>query len=185
MRITGGEYRGRELKTGKGPGYRPATSKIRQAIFSMLDARGLDWENAHVLDCFAGSGSLAFESLSRGAAEAVLIEKNKSAAALIRENALALGIESARCVVMTADVLDVLRNPPKRSFEVVFVDPPYGKGLLWPSLERLVASDWLKSDGFLLAEIEAGIDPSSRELGAGLELVKQRSFGQTTLAIWT
>lgn len=185
MRITGGIYRGRVLKTASGPGYRPATSKIRQAVFSMLEARGLVWEESRVLDCFAGSGSLAFESLSRGAAGAVLIEKSKSAAALIRENARALGLESDRCTVLAADVLEVLRTPPARAFEVVFVDPPYGKGLLWPCLERLVSAGWLKPDGFLLAEVEAGVDPSERELGAGLELAVQRSYGQTTLAIWT
>ncbi len=150
----------------------------------MLEARGLDWEGAHVLDCFAGSGSLAFESLSRGAAKAVLIEKSKTAAALIRENAKLLGVDDGRSEILTADALEVLRKRPERAFEVIFVDPPYGKGLLWPSLERLVSAGWLKPDGFLLAEVEASIDPSSRDLGAGLELVVQRSYGQTTLAIW-
>ena len=85
MRIIGGQYKGRSIKTCEGPGYRPATSKVRESIFSMLMARGVDFSEARVVDMFAGSGSLGIECLSRGAPEAWFIEKSNKASALIRK----------------------------------------------------------------------------------------------------
>ena len=67
MRIIAGEYRGRHIRTGEGPGYRPATGKVRESLFSMLESQGVDWGGTRVADIFAGSGSLGMEALSRGA----------------------------------------------------------------------------------------------------------------------
>jgi 16S rRNA (guanine966-N2)-methyltransferase len=108
MRIIAGEYRGRVLKTTSAPGYRPATSKVRQAVFSMLEARGVYWPECRVLDLFAGRGSLAFEALSRGAEEVLFVEMNKTAAKLINENAQKIGIPSSRYKVLAEDLFKVI-----------------------------------------------------------------------------
>jgi len=124
MRIIAGEYRGRVLKTTSAPGYRPATSKVRQALFSMLEARGVYWPECRILDLFAGSGSLAFEALSRGAEEAWFVEMNKTAAKLINENAQKIGIPSKRNRLMAEDCFKVISRPPAKPFAVIFFDPP-------------------------------------------------------------
>lgn len=75
MRIVGGQFKGRSIKTGEGPGYRPATMKVRESIFSMLQARGVVFASVRVIDMFAGSGSLGIECLSRGAEDVWFVEK--------------------------------------------------------------------------------------------------------------
>ena len=84
MRIIAGALGGRNLKTVEGPGYRPATAKVREAIFSMLSSRGVVWSGLRVLDLFAGSGGIGIEALSRGAGFAVFVEQNPKAAEIIR-----------------------------------------------------------------------------------------------------
>ena len=86
MRIISGRLGGRTLKTVEGEGYRPAMSKTREALFSMLAARGLVWSTARVLDLFAGSGSLAFEAISRGAPHALLVENSVQAMRCLQAN---------------------------------------------------------------------------------------------------
>lgn len=181
MRIISGRFGGRILRTSEGPGYRPATSKVRQSIFSMLEARGLQWPGAHVADLFAGSGSLAIESLSRGADHALFVEKSASAAKVLRDNLQALGVARSQGRVAVADVIQVLKRGTEQVYDVIFVDPPYGKGLLDPALKALLANGWLAPNGFLLAEVEASLKPDCPE---ELECITDRTYGQTRIILW-
>ncbi len=183
MRIISGEFGGRVLKTVKSAaGYRPATSKVRQSIFSMLEARGISWPGLRVVDMFAGSGSLGMEALSRGADEAWFVEKNKQAAGLIRDNLDMLGVDKSRFKVLPRDLFPLLSKPPERTFGLAFIDPPYGKGLLVPALEKALNNKWIGLDGFVLAEVEAYAEPPDFE--PNLELLTDRTFGQTRILLW-
>ncbi len=122
MRIITGKYKGRILKTVRDLSVRPATDRVKSSIYNTLQNR-LDLAGISVLDLFAGSGSLGFEALSRGAAEAVFVENNRRVLDLIRENAEALGCAGA-CTFVQMDAGDFLRSAGGR-FHLVFIDPPY------------------------------------------------------------
>ncbi|HWR02523.1 MAG TPA: 16S rRNA (guanine(966)-N(2))-methyltransferase RsmD [Humidesulfovibrio sp.] len=183
MRIIAGEYGGRSIRTVEGPGYRPATAKVRQAVFSMLEARGLSWEGARVLDLFAGSGSLAMEALSRGAAEAWLMDKNPRAVAAIKASLADLRVAPARFRVLNADLLKALEKRAPAPFDLVFVDPPYGLDLLPPAMEKAVRGGWIADGGLVLAEVEARCDFSGR-IPAQLIPQADRLYGQTRILLW-
>ena len=190
MRIIAGELRGRTLKTVEGPGYRPATAKVREALFSMLEARGVVWPECSVLDLFAGSGSLAFESASRGARRICLVENSASAVQCLERNAAALGLLPPRCSIMREDVLHLLARRNRKGqtdseerFDVVFIDPPYGLNIMPAALQALVRGQWLASEAFVTAEVEARarIDEAAHE---GLVCVSNREYGQTRIVLW-
>jgi 16S rRNA (guanine966-N2)-methyltransferase len=183
MRIIAGEYGGRSIRTVEGPGYRPATAKVRQAVFSMLEARGLCWEGARVLDLFAGSGSLAMEALSRGAAEAWLMDKNPRAVAAIKASLADLRVVPARYRVFNADLLKALEKRAPVPFDLVFVDPPYGLDLLPPAMEKAVRGGWIADGGLVLAEVEARCDFTGR-IPAQLIPQADRLYGQTRILLW-
>lgn len=190
MRICGGEFRGRPLRTIEGPGYRPAMSKVREALFSMLDSKGIYWPDTRVLDLFAGSGSLAFEALSRGAVEALCVESNPKAAALILKNAAGLGLAPERCRVAKEEVARFLGRKATRGYELIFIDPPYGFDHLTPSIRAVLWQGWLAPAGFLIAELEAkperggkGVDMD--KMPPELRLETDRNYGQTRIVIWT
>jgi 16S rRNA (guanine966-N2)-methyltransferase len=185
MRIIAGEYRGRILKTTTGQGYRPAMGKVRGALFAMLEARGISWSGARVLDLFAGSGSLGFEALSRGAAQVSFVESLPRAAALIRENAAKLQVAPERFQVFTEEVGKVLGRRPYLSFEVIFIDPPYGKNFVSPAIKAILRQGWLAENGILNAEIESGLkfDPDAEH--PDLAVVADRRYGQTRLVLWS
>lgn len=184
MRIIGGEFRGRSIRTCEGPGYRPATGRVRESIFSMLEARGVRWQGLRVVDMFAGSGSLALESLSRGAQTAWFIEKNRKAAGVIRQNLSDLKLGGARARVLCKDIFTVLSRPPEKPFGLGFIDPPYGKDLMAPALEKALESGWFEDGAFILAEVEARVTaPDEGRLGR-LELIADREYGQTRILVW-
>ncbi|MDL2313572.1 16S rRNA (guanine(966)-N(2))-methyltransferase RsmD [Desulfovibrio sp. OttesenSCG-928-C14] len=184
MRIISGEYKGRELKTTVGPGYRPAMAKVRAAIFSMLEARGLLWPEARILDLFAGSGSLGFEALSRGAAQVTFVDSLPKAAALIRANAEKLGVAPARYRVLAEESGKVLSRPPLEPFDLIFIDPPYGQNLLGSSLKLILRKGWLAPGGIINAEIESGLkyDPATEHPDLAVEA--DRRYGQTRVVLW-
>jgi 16S rRNA (guanine966-N2)-methyltransferase len=184
MRIIGGQFKGRSIKTCEGPGYRPATMKVRESIFSMLTARGVDFSSARVIDMFAGSGSLGIECLSRGAPEAWFIEKSAKAAGLIRTNLKELGVEKHRARVVSTDIFVVVSKPPEQPFDLVFIDPPYGKGLLLPALEKALANGWIAPGALVLAEVEAAVTLPSDGPLAAMERVTDRTYGQTRIVLW-
>ncbi|SDF29980.1 16S rRNA (guanine(966)-N(2))-methyltransferase RsmD [Desulfovibrio legallii] len=181
MRVIAGRLGGRLLKTVEGEGYRPAMGRTREALFSMLAARGLDWPTARVLDLFAGSGSLAFEAVSRGAPHALLVESAPQAVRCLTANTTALGLEGV-VRLLAEDVLRVLKRPPDAPYHLVFMDPPYRKRLADPALRLLTQRGWLAPGAFVTAEVEkeARLSPPLE-----LRLEVDRLLGQTRILIWT
>ena len=173
MRIISGRLGGRRIRTVEGEGYRPAMGKTRESLFSMLTSR--------VLDLFAGSGSLAFEAVSRGAALAVLVENSAAAARCLADNIRQLGVED--CVrLIRDDVRKTLNNTPLGCFDLVFLDPPYRKNLLNATLQGLLRRNWLAPGALVCAEIEKDAAVAAPD---SLELLVERHFGQTRILIWT
>src|SRR3954452_8003358 len=118
MRVIAGAFRGRTLQAPRGRRTRPTADRVREAVFSMLGPV----DGLRVLDLFAGSGALAIEALSRGAAEAILVERDPRALAAISRNVEATGAAAA---VRRRDALAWLRAYREAPFDLVFVDPPY------------------------------------------------------------
>lgn len=155
MRIIGGVWRGRRLHApppGTAP-TRPTGDRVRQALFDML--LHAPWagresvEGAAVLDAFAGTGALGLEALSRGAASAAFLERDRAALAVLRANVAACGAGD-RARVLDADAL---RPPPGAPATLAFLDPPYGGDLVPRALAALGAAGWLAPGALLIAEI--------------------------------
>jgi len=181
MRIIGGRYGGRHIKVMEAVGLRPATGRVREALFSMLAARGLVFAGARVLDLFAGSGGVGIEALSRGAALALFVERQTAVAKVLRENLASLGIPAGQGRVMQGDVAKVLPRLAGQTFDLVAIDPPYGQGLAAPTLAALVATGLVAEEGLVVAEVEAGLDLPEP---AGLECLANRTYGQTRIFVW-
>ena len=182
MRIIAGIFRGRTLKTVEGPGYRPAMSRVRESLFSMLEARGVVWGDCRVMDLFAGSGSLAFEALSRGAQAATLVEMAPQAVKCLRANAAMLGLDEGSCRIVADDVLKMLGRGYPQACDVVFIDPPYGKNLLAPTIKALTKDGWIDENAIVAAEIEKHCAlPAANDT---LVLETDRNYGQTRVLLW-
>lgn len=181
MRIVAGSLRGRALATPAGDTTRPTADRVRQALFDML--RHADWAGealeGGVVDGFAGSGALGLEALSRGAARAVFVERDRAALACLRANIAACRVE-AQSLVMAGDVT---RPPGARdgwgSAGLVLLDPPYGMGLVQPALSALLSSGWIEAGALVVAEI--GADEPAPVDGP---LLAERRHGAARLCIW-
>jgi 16S rRNA (guanine966-N2)-methyltransferase len=159
---------------------RPTKDRVREAVFSALDARGAV-SDATVLDLYAGTGALAIEALSRGAERAVLVENSRFAAATTRLNVETTGFAGV-ARVETRDVATFLAAPPTEApFDLVFCDPPYTvqDDALAVVLERLTAHSWLTPDAFVVVERaqRAIVAPPN-----GLSVTWERRFGDTLVA---
>ena len=133
MRIIAGEFKGRTLKTPKWEGLRPTSDKLRETLFNIVAPR---IAGAHVLDAFAGTGAVGLESVSRGAALAVFIERDRRAALLIEGNVLACGAQN-RCVIIRDTVERALAGVVRGSpFDLIVLDPPYD----CPTLDEIVSA---------------------------------------------
>lgn len=180
MRIISGALRGREIRAPKGEVTRPAMARTREAVFSMLESRGINWPDTRALDLFAGTGSLAFEALSRGAPSALLVDNSPELAVTLAGSIADLGLE-ARARIARLDVLRFLRRPVGLKFGLIFVDPPYRRDFTSPVLAQLMAGGWLSPGAFIVAEIESC---ASVKIPAGLIPETDRLFGQTKVHIW-
>jgi 16S rRNA (guanine966-N2)-methyltransferase len=198
MRVIAGELRGRRFAAPKGMATRPTSDRVREAVFSILRARFAAQApvpregsaGARVLDLFAGSGAMAIEALSRGAASAVLVESSGPVCALIEANLAALGL-SERASVICAPVERYLgAGPPTASnkpstgpFDLIFADPPYRIGTV--SATRMLADaarqGWMSPGALVVLEHSARDLPEGE---AGLELVSTRRYGDTQISIF-
>lgn len=175
MRIIAGHYKGHKLKSVKGLNTRPTSDKVKGAIFNVLGAKV---QKARVLDVFAGTGSLALESLSRGAEAAVLLEKNNAAYQVIKENVELLGI-TQNVTVYKVDALKYLEHLRGKEFDLIFLDPPYGKGLASQTLELIKDSRLLQEDGVIIAETSSN-ETLSKDLKP-LEFRLEKEYGDTKI----
>ncbi len=177
MRIAGGAFRGRVLKTPKSGELRPTEERVREALFSILQGvlAGADF-----LDLFAGTGAVGLEAVSRGAKSVTLVEKNPRHAQTIRENVAALKVANATVVV--GDSLSYVKRAMGSSFQIVYADPPYA---LWEggALDEMRAcvAEIVPDGGFFIAEAA-----SSQKVAdvAGWELFRDRTYGHARLFVW-
>jgi 16S rRNA (guanine966-N2)-methyltransferase len=148
IRIIGGQWRGRKLPVPDSPGLRPTTDRVRETLFNWLAPSMVD---AHCLDCFAGSGALGLEALSRYAASATLIEMDRAVSQQLQKNLATL--QASHGKVLNANTLSVLAQPGT-PHNVVFVDPPFRKGLLDETLSLLEKNGWLADEALIYVESE-------------------------------
>jgi 16S rRNA (guanine966-N2)-methyltransferase len=154
LRIIGGDWRSRRIHFADAPGLRPTMDKVRETVFNWLQ---WDIEGQLILDCFAGSGALGYEALSRGAKEVTFLELNPKAATCIRESLQSLKADNAQ--VFQTDALAWLQQQESlEQFDVIFLDPPFGKELLAPAVELITAK--VKVGCLVYVEVEAKADLS-------------------------
>jgi 16S rRNA (guanine966-N2)-methyltransferase len=179
MRIIAGEFRGRRLAAIKGP-LRPTSDKVREAIFSIL---GPAVAGGTVLDLFAGTGALTLEALSRGAKDAVLVEENAAALRVLRQNLQTLGL-AERVRVLALPVAGALKKlaAQEAQFSLIFLDPPYGRGLALTTLTDLGNSALLVPAARVVAE-HSRRESLPERLG-GLRLHQARRYGDTQVAFY-
>ena len=125
---------------------RPTTDKVKESIFSIIQ---FDIEGRRVLDLFAGTGQLGIEALSRGAASCLFLDESKKAVDIITENLSRCGFKAQ---VQRCDSLGYLRDCGRESFDLIFIDPPYGKGLEDKAIEAIVEFDILAKGGIMAIE---------------------------------
>lgn len=148
LRIIGGEWRGRKLSFPALPELRPTPDRVRETLFNWL--RDI-LPGARCLDLFAGSGALAFEALSRGAEEVVMVDLHPAVIAQLEEHIRQLKARNAR--VVQAEALAFLQGPP-HPFDIVFLDPPFQGALLGPCMARLAGHGWLAPTAWLYIETD-------------------------------
>lgn len=149
LRIIGGDWRGRRLEFANTAGIRPTPDRVRETLFNWLQTSII---GARCLDMFAGSGALGLEALSRGAGQLVFVEQSPAAVSSIRENLAAL---DARAQVFEGDAFDFLRGNTD-TFDVVFVDPPFGEGLQGKAIKALSAGHALADNARIYLESGPG-----------------------------
>jgi 16S rRNA (guanine(966)-N(2))-methyltransferase RsmD len=178
MRVIAGSARGIQLTAVPGSGTRPISDRVKEAVFNIL---GDTIINSRVLDLFAGTGSVGIEALSRGAEEALFVEKQPKAISTIRENLRRTGLQAGARVVR-ADVFKFLAGEPE-PFDLIYIAPPQYQGLWKKSLLALEANQhWLAADGLAIVQIfPKELEPL--ELMT-LESIEQRKYGSTLLCFY-
>jgi 16S rRNA (guanine966-N2)-methyltransferase len=181
LRITGGRARGRKLAGPKGEAIRPTSDKVRAAIFDLI---GQDLQNIRVLDLFAGTGALGMEALSRGAASAVFVDISPRAVKLIARNLELCGFGSKGSILRR----DLTRGVPwghpvlRRGADLVFLDPPYGMGLIQPLLSEFSRGGRLTGNALVVAE-SSKAEGIPKAPGA-LHAFEERVYGDTRICIY-
>ncbi|MDD6483664.1 MAG: 16S rRNA (guanine(966)-N(2))-methyltransferase RsmD [Clostridiales bacterium] len=176
MRIISGERRGHKLHDFDGSDIRPTTDRVKESIFNLISDYVPD---ALVLDMFCGSGALSLEALSRGAAGAVCIDRDKRAAGLIRKNVCELDYGN-KCEILNMDCMEYAKNC-RKCFDIIFLDPPYNKGFIEPALDMIVKNGMLSEDG--IAVLESDDTDFCGDID-GLSVIKQRKYGRTYITIY-
>lgn len=180
MRIITGKAKGIRLKTLEGDATRPTSERVKEAVFSMIQ---MDIEGREVLDLFSGSGQMALEAISRGAASAVMLDKSPMAVKIITENAEKTKLIS-RCDIRRDDYLDYIRRNRGRKFDIVFLDPPYASGYYTIALRSLFENEMLKPSTMIICESgEDTIFENDTELIKNFEVVKQSRYSKIYITI--
>ncbi|MCH7744529.1 MAG: 16S rRNA (guanine(966)-N(2))-methyltransferase RsmD [Chloroflexi bacterium] len=178
VRITGGEHRGRRLRSYKGSDLRPTSDRVRGAIFSILGPDAL--EGARVLDLYSGTGALGIEALSRGAAWVDFVEADARRCQQIRESLRELSLEN-HGKVYSSKVENILDSLPE-AYELIFADPPYDTAPWANLMDGLSKHSLLKQNSVVVAEHRYGTAMAERY--DGLAQVSSRRYGDTSVSFY-
>ncbi len=178
MRIVGGEFRGRNLATPKSNDIRPTVDRTRESLFNILShAHPGILDGTRILDLFAGTGAVGIEALSRGCKSALFVENSVEGRGLLWENIEALGLHG-RARILRRDATDLGPSSNIEPFDIVFADPPYGKGLGEKALAAAHQGGWLSSGALAILEergdVQVSVDPV-------FTFIEQRTFGDTKM----
>ncbi len=179
MRIIAGKHKGRKLAAPDTSRIRPTTDRLRETLFNILaHDKAFSLHGARVADLFAGTGTLGLEALSRGAGQITFVENDPYAAALVRTNVTALAeTDSCEILARNACALPQSTNP----YDLVFLDPPYRKGLIEPAIASLTAQNWLTPGTIIVAECGADETP---KVPSGFSEAKSRAQGDAKFTIY-
>ncbi|WP_170479527.1 16S rRNA (guanine(966)-N(2))-methyltransferase RsmD [Ruegeria arenilitoris] len=179
MRIIAGEFRGRTLASvGKGDAgahLRPTTDRVRESLFNLLSHQ-IDFDGLRVLDMFAGTGALGLEALSRGAAHVTFVEDGRVAQGIIRKN-IDLTNSHDRTDLIRRDATRLGENA-SAAYDLIFLDPPYGKALGQKAINAAVPGGWIANDALLVWEEGAPMTAPQ-----GFTLYDTREYGDTHIAL--
>ena len=173
-----GQFRGRKLPVKNVEGLRPTTDRIKETVFNWLMQ---DTSDANVLDCFAGSGGLGFEALSRFAKSATFIELDSLAAKQLEQNISTLKLDNAY-VKHTNSLSFLEQKNTNEAFNLVFVDPPFRKDLAQTTCDLLEKNQWLSNDALIYVEVEAEL--TALEISNNWLLIKEKKAGQVLCQLY-
>jgi 16S rRNA (guanine966-N2)-methyltransferase len=178
-RIIGGSAGGRRLRTPTGGNTRPTSDRVREAMFSAIDAAVGSISGLRFLDLYAGSGAVGLEARSRGAGVVTLVEHDRRTAALIGQNVKTLGFSGVE--VLASTVTRALTQAPRAPYDVVFVDPPYAmhRSEVFDALVLLRANGWLAAAATVI--VERATRDGALVWPEGIEAARSRRYGETTL----
>lgn len=176
LRIIGGDFRGRKLPVLDAEGLRPTSDRVRETVFNWLQ---FDIAGAHCLDVFAGSGALSFEAISRGAKSVTLLELNTANAQQLKNNAATLKAQQAN--ICQTDSLQWLQQPAQQVFDVVFLDPPFHKGMMQEAVDLLFKNGYIAEHSLIYVEQEKGLEWPT--LANGWELKKDKKTSQVQFGL--
>lgn len=175
IRIIGGQWRGRKLPVPNSPGLRPTTDRVRETLFNWLAPV---IQGARCLDCFAGSGALGLEALSRYAGSVTLLEFERPVAQQLEKN---LALLQGNGKVVNTNTLSWLATPAQ-PFDVVFLDPPFRKGLLAETVTLLEQQGWLADEAWIYVEAEA--ESAAADVPANWQLHREKVAGQVAYRLY-
>lgn len=182
LRIIAGKWRGRKLSIAEQEGLRPTSNRIRETLFNWLTVY---IENARILDCFSGSGALALESLSRGASEAIILEKASHVADNIKSNLALLSCSQGK--VINTDSMTWLAKPANKAFDIIFLDPPFRNGLLKTVCNLLSANGYACPESIVYVEVEAEAMKNKEVLllmPPAWSMIRGKTAGQVHYSLW-
>lgn len=171
MHIISGKYRGKKLKGFEVDGTRPTMDRVKESLFGMIQSYVGD---SRVLDLFAGSGALGLEAISNGAKEAYLVDNNIEAIKVIRDNIKNMDDDIK---VIKSDYKKFLKETDEK-FDIIFLDPPYRKGLMGKALRVIEERDLLNEGGLVVCEYEYD------DFETNLDLFKEKSYGFKKIKIF-
>lgn len=177
VRVISGKWRGRKLAVLDAAGLRPTTDRVKETLFNWLMH---DISGAAVLDCFAGSGSLAIEALSRHAASASLIERDAVLARHLAQNLQKLQCTTA--TVINQDCISWLSGKATQQFSVVFIDPPFRQNLALSCCQALEQQQWLSAEALIYLETEKELSVAG--LPTSWRLLKEKIAGQLAYRLY-
>lgn len=178
MRIVGGNFRGRTISAPSSNSIRPTTDRTRESLFNILGNR-VSFDGKRVIDLFAGTGALGLEAMSRGCSYGLFVEESVEGRGLLRTNIEALGLQG-HTRIFKRDATKLGEAGTVQPFDLIFLDPPYGKGLGERALQALVSGNWLSPEATIVLEERTDALPENVE---GFDTQDRRIFGDTAILI--